>query len=78
MTPDIRNAYGFPIVAELEAAKERDAQWAAQRKRWRLQEAARQYAAAAKERNKPACDCEPCREKELLPAVQQITQRWKS
>lgn len=41
-------------------------------------EAARQYAAQAKERNAPKCDCATCREIELLPAVQRITQRWKS
>lgn len=37
---------------------------------------ARKYAEEAKQRNKPKCDCESCREKELLPAVMQITQNW--
>lgn len=37
---------------------------------------ARQYAAAAKERNKPPCNCAECRMRELEPAVVRITERW--
>lgn len=39
--------------------------------------AAKAYAAAAKERNKPACDCKTCKEIELLPSVIRLTQRWQ-
>lgn len=35
-------------------------------------EAAKQYAAAAKERNKPDCTCETCKRIALLPAIQNI------
>lgn len=37
---------------------------------------AKQYAAEAKERNRPPCDCEGCRLREIEPAVIQIIQRW--
>jgi hypothetical protein len=37
---------------------------------------AQQYAAAVRERNQPPCQCETCRQIELLPAVQRITERW--
>lgn len=40
-------------------------------------ERAKQYARAAKERNKPQCECEACRMKELEPAVVRITERWQ-
>lgn len=40
-------------------------------------ERARQYAAEARERNKPACQCQTCRLQELEPAVMNITQNWK-
>lgn len=40
-------------------------------------EIAKEYAAAARERNKPPCGCEACQMKELEPAVIQLTQRWK-
>jgi hypothetical protein len=39
-------------------------------------EQAKAYAAAVRERNKPTCDCPTCREKELLPAVIQLTEGW--
>lgn len=38
--------------------------------------AARQYAAEARARNMPPCQCPACIQAELLPAVIQITQRW--
>lgn len=38
--------------------------------------AAKEYAAAVRERNAPACDCKTCREIELLPAVQRILVNW--
>lgn len=38
---------------------------------------AKQYAAEAKERNRPPCDCEGCRLREIEPAVINITQRWQ-
>lgn len=41
-------------------------------------ERAKQYAAEAKARNSPPCDCEACRQTALLPAVQRITERWRS
>lgn len=39
-------------------------------------EAAKQYAAQAKERNKLPCNCAICREREMLPAVINITNNW--
>lgn len=57
MMDDIRNAYGFPLIAKLEAAKI--------------------YAAQAKERNKPQHQCDACREREMLPAVIQLLERWQ-
>ena len=41
-------------------------------------EAAKKYAASAKERNKPPCACEQCRIKELEPVVIQITNNWRT
>lgn len=38
---------------------------------------AKQYAEAAKQRNAPGCQCERCKQDELLPGVQQLTQRWR-
>lgn len=40
-------------------------------------ESAKQYAAAARERNQPPCPCDACRMNELLPAVQNIINNWK-
>lgn len=39
-------------------------------------EQAKQYAAEAKARNTPPCDCETCRQVEMLPAVIRITNNW--
>ena len=39
-------------------------------------EQAKEYAAAAKERNAQRCDCETCRQVEMLPAVIRITEKW--
>lgn len=41
-------------------------------------EAAKQYAAEAKERNKQPCDCEPCRIREAEAAVIRLTQNWRA
>lgn len=42
---------------------------------WTPQEA-RKYAAEAKERNKPACQCDACKQAEMLPAVLRIVANW--
>lgn len=59
---DERNAWGFPIAIGMQAKVER----------------ATQYAAEARARNQPACNCETCRREALLPAVQNITTNWSS
>lgn len=41
-------------------------------------QAAKEYAFAARERNKPICDCDTCKQIELLPSVIQLVERWKS
>lgn len=41
-------------------------------------EKARAYAAEAKERNKPGCECETCRMKEKEPGVIQLLQNWRT
>lgn len=38
---------------------------------------ARQYAEQARQRNDPGCQCERCKQDELLPGVQQLVQRWR-
>jgi hypothetical protein len=38
---------------------------------------AKQYAEAAKQRNTPPCQCERCKQEELLPGVMQLVQRWR-
>jgi hypothetical protein len=57
---DLRNEYGFPVALGMQA---------------RLDRAAK-YAAEARERNQPPCNCEACRREALLPAVQNITENW--
>lgn len=59
---DIRNEWGFPIAVGMQA---------------RLDRAAK-YAAEARERNTPPCNCDTCRREALLPAVQNITTNWSS
>lgn len=39
-------------------------------------EQARIYAAEARERNKPKCDCDACRRIELEPAIVQLVRNW--
>ncbi|SNT33475.1 hypothetical protein SAMN06265795_12625 [Noviherbaspirillum humi] len=41
-------------------------------------QSAKAYAAGAKERNKPVCTCLTCRQIEMLPSVQRLTQNWRS
>lgn len=41
-------------------------------------EAALAYAAEAKERNKPECECDLCKQAAMLPTVQRIIENWKS
>lgn len=41
-------------------------------------EKAKAYATAAKARNQPPCNCDTCRQIEMLPAVINITKNWSS
>jgi hypothetical protein len=60
ITGDERNAYGYPVAIGMKARLERAAK----------------YAAEARERNTPPCNCDTCRRESLLPVVQNITNNW--
>lgn len=40
-------------------------------------QAAQQYAAAARQRNEPPCQCVTCKQIDMLPGVQRIVANWK-
>ncbi len=81
----MRNDYGFPIADEPQSLcmqllgfdlfKPLNVAQPAPPSKWEL---ARQYAAEARERNKPPCDCEACKRDEMLPAVLNIINNWRS
>lgn len=86
MIIELRNDYGFPIAAESESLSKVLLGFdlfapvivqppAQQEGKF---EKARKYAAEAKARNAPGCDCETCRMKELEPAVAQIVRNWQT
>lgn len=84
MIIELRNDYGFPVAAESESLSKMLlgfdllAPVAVQPvKQEGSFEKARRYAAEAKERNKPVCDCESCRYLADLERVKQLTTNWR-
>lgn len=81
--PEVRNQFGYPVRESLfkqmtgfellaPVVKQPGPQPESKFER------ARKYAAEAHARNTPPCDCEPCKQAEILPAVIQITTNWRN